>query len=1303
MTKTVLIVGVERDVYQTIEEWLSGRAADCVFIEEYKEAMTLILREKPWILVLNVDDLAGRKFAQKIRMQTELSNLKLVALSSGVDPQVVTEHVFGDSFADCYVRLPLKRGVLDQWFLEQLSGGVPEFELNEVELGSDENNNFADLLDKIERLETENFEKAERLALSTRNMSQLNRRLQEEQKKNGVEDAFIEFKELEELEQEQEQSSDFGDGLLEAKATIQDLQEVRDIKVAQINQLHVDLQLSREAVSTLELRVDKAEGRLEEAQSLAIDRDQHVHREAIALQRQLSALQHNLQATQNREAELNQKIGRLQFNLDGFEEAEAEILNLQERLRAELEKKPESVGSDMLENASTLDGQSIEGFAALEKRLQDAEQERLEVERKLSLMEERSVEQDQKIANLEKQHLEGIENDLPPDIKKLQMILRDKEEEIERQQIILEQTYDALEQAVEEQEKLERVLEAVQKNKLSLDALELDILQASQQRLQQTQEDLAQTEEKYTALTQNDIVSEEQSLVANSAEREALEKENQNLENAKQVLEEENQNLIQSLKVQEEAFQIEKEKWLELKTESTEISNVEANDEQLNEYLATIAGLKKEVQSAGESAEHIEAEKQSLEQEKQNLIQSLKDQEEDFSLENEKWLEVQIDAAQRVKRAKENNLAEEQKYLATIAGLEEEVQSAGERAEHIEAEKQSLEQEKQNLIQNLQAQKEAFSSEKEKWLAFQIDAAERATQLKDDFENVVIDYQTQIQVLEENHNIYLEEQEELKKLQQSKGEASQVHIQDMEQSYQDLEETILGLKQNVQDLNDELKEKETAYNLQRETLVQFLEKDKMMQDRVLSMVTQKDILLAEVGHQKLKISEEKETVVKLKEKLDSSLAEQKDSRRSMEDAQAMAEVLETSVEKEVEEVQQEKQELEKEKQGLEKEKQGLEQEKQELEKEKQGLEQEKQDLSEHVKTLEEQTFLVINERDDALFKTEELNNKISHLQDEQKIIEEKWLEERNGLLEQGKELTIRIDDTKEQLSETLRENYAATSKIAILENELDLLSKERASVLEEGEEIQKNLEESLSALDADKSRLLEEKEQLEQDLKTERASFEEKYAQAQIENTADEDLAQIEALKQSLAEKEVEQSELQRLFDEQGNTISALESAIVTLEEKSAELQQSIKENEEAVEVLKETSESSSSISEEFAIAALLNQLDALSEKLTKKNGRIQELEQEDKNSVLVSLQIKCEDLEDEVQTLELERGIVQSTSRELIQKTQVLKAKSQKRQAQLLIGLKEKETEIQQLKLELLKVNKGLSSIFVSRPRFHV
>ena len=1232
MTKTVLIVGVERDVYQTIEEWLSGRAADCVFIEEYKEAMTLILREKPWILVLNVDDLAGRKFAQKIRMQTELSNLKLVALSSGVDPQVVTEHVFGDSFADCYVRLPLKRGVLDQWFLEQLSGGVPEFDLNEVELGSDENNNFADLLDKIERLETENFEKAERLALSTRNMSQLNRRLQEEQKKNGVEDGFIEFKELKESEQEQEQISDSGEGLLEAKATIQDLQEVRDIKVAQINQLHVDLQLSREAVSTLELRVDKAEGRLEEAQSLAIDRDQHVHREAIALQRQLSALQHNLQATQNREAELNQKIGRLQFNLDGFEEAEAEILNLQERLRVELEKKPESVGSDMLENASTLDGQSIEGFAALEKRLQDAEQERLEVERKLSLMEERSVEQDQKIANLEKQHLEGIENALPPDIKKLQMILRDKEEEIERQQIILEQTYDALEQAVEEQEKLERVLEEVQKNKLPLDALELDILQASQQRPQQTQEDLAQTEEKYTALTQDNIVSEEQSLVANSAEREALEKENQNLENAKQVLEEENQNLIQSLKVQEEAFQIEKEKWLELKTESTEISNVEANDEQLNEYLATIAGLKKEVQSAGESAEHIEAEKQSLEQENQNLIQSLKDQEEDFS------------------------------------------------------------------------------SEKEKWLAFQIDAAERATQLKDDFENVVLDYQTQIQVLEENHNIYLEEQEELKKLQQSKGEASQMHIQDMEQSYQDLEETILSLKKNVQDLNDELKEKETAYNLQRENLVQFLEKDKMMQDRVLSMVTQKDILLAEVGHQKLKISEEKETVVKLKEKLDSSLAEQKDSRRYMEDAQAMAEVLETSVEKEVEEVQQEKQELEKEKQGLEKEKQGLEkekqdleQEKQDLEKEKQGLEQEKQDLSEHVKTLEEQTFLVINERDDALFKTEELNNKISQLQAEQKIIEEKWLEERNGLLEQGKELTIRIDDTKEQLSETLRENYAATSKIAILENELDLLSKERASVLEEGQEIQKNLEESLSALDADKSRLLEEKEQLEQDLKTERAFFEEKYAQAQIENTADEDLAQIEALKQSLAEKEVEQSELQRLFDEQGNTISALESAIVTLQEKSAELQQSIKENEEALGVLKETSESSSSISEEFAIAALLNQLDSLSEKLTKKNGRIQELEQEDKNSLLVSLQIKCEDLEDEVQTLELERGIVQSTSRELVQKTQVLKAKSQKRQAQLLIGLKEKETEIQQLKLELLKVNKGLSSIFVSRPRFHV
>ena len=160
MTKTVLIVGVERDVYQTIEEWLSGRDADCVFIEEYKEAMTLILREKPWILVLNVDDLSGRKFAQKIRMQTELSNLKLVALSSGVDPQVVTEHVFGDSFADCYVRLPLKRGVLDQWFLEQLSGGVPEFELNKVEFGSDENNNFADLLDKIERLETENFEKS---------------------------------------------------------------------------------------------------------------------------------------------------------------------------------------------------------------------------------------------------------------------------------------------------------------------------------------------------------------------------------------------------------------------------------------------------------------------------------------------------------------------------------------------------------------------------------------------------------------------------------------------------------------------------------------------------------------------------------------------------------------------------------------------------------------------------------------------------------------------------------------------------------------------------------------------------------------------------------------------------------------------------------------------------------------------------------------------------------------------------------------------------------------------------------------
>ena len=339
--------------------------------------------------------------------------------------------------------------------------------------------------ERISRLELELFEQSEKTTRVNRNLLKNQLALQETtaqnemlkaecerlsiQLLNGADDdalrqECIRLKERlliaeQALERVQKEDVDAGLGEVDSLSPqdllgqIAALRQNRDEKVEQINLLHGELQLTRQAVEALQSRTQKAEARLVEAQDVGQLREQQMQREFVSLQRQISNGTRNLEIANHRETQLNQQLDQLRERLKDVErlhqeernhwlqksegiagktEKESELLKeidvLTQALQAQLMGETDGAESDLL-------------VASLEGRLESTQFELEQVHASLRELEIRNAKLTQQLTEKE-QEATGEES-----------------AQWKRQQQVLDSTLKALEESLARQDELEQQLE----------------------------------------------------------------------------------------------------------------------------------------------------------------------------------------------------------------------------------------------------------------------------------------------------------------------------------------------------------------------------------------------------------------------------------------------------------------------------------------------------------------------------------------------------------------------------------------------------------------------------------------------------------------------------------------------------------------------------------------------------------------------------------------------------------------------------------------------------------------------------
>ena len=339
--------------------------------------------------------------------------------------------------------------------------------------------------ERISRLELELFEQSEKMTRVNRNLLKNQLALQETVSQNemlkaecerlaaqlldGSDDEALrkECMRLKErlllaeqaLERAQKDDVDAGLGEVDSLSPqdllgqIAALRQNRDAKVEQINLLHGELQLTRQAVEALQSRTQKAEARLVEAQDVGQLREQQMQREFVSLQRQISNGTRNIEIANHRETQLNQQLEQLRGRLKDVERLHQEERNhwLQksEGIVGKTEKESELLKEiDVLTQAlqaqlmGDTDGSEAELLvASLEGRLESTNAELEQVHASLRELEIRNAKLTQQLTEKE-QEATGEES-----------------AQWKRQQQVLDSTLKALEESLARQDELEQQLE----------------------------------------------------------------------------------------------------------------------------------------------------------------------------------------------------------------------------------------------------------------------------------------------------------------------------------------------------------------------------------------------------------------------------------------------------------------------------------------------------------------------------------------------------------------------------------------------------------------------------------------------------------------------------------------------------------------------------------------------------------------------------------------------------------------------------------------------------------------------------
>lgn len=411
------------EVVEQFRTWLMDTNVQCIVVEPVNRAFSLIVRDNPWGVVLTVDDDFGRRLCTQIRSDDLLEDVHIIALSRTADNAEITQHMFGDFSADVYGKMPLEEGVVTQWLSTHVPREHTETAEVEIELTSDllvtkpmvapPNTGDSDI--KVARLELELFEQTEQLSDINRALLRSKLQAQELVEQNtslthecerlsallasGVSDAVVQeenqrlrnrlqvmeshIAELKTVSDSREIDDLSGLSSSELVQQIQLLKRERDDKVNQVNALHGELQLTRQAVESLRGRTTKAEERLTESQDLGVLREQQLQRELMALQRQVANQNRTMELSKHREQQLTQQLELLQTNIQDIQQShEAERSNWltderltqsnkEEALLLEIQTLTDALQAQLMSDDNTAAEQAV--VSILERQLSEKE------------------------------------------------------------------------------------------------------------------------------------------------------------------------------------------------------------------------------------------------------------------------------------------------------------------------------------------------------------------------------------------------------------------------------------------------------------------------------------------------------------------------------------------------------------------------------------------------------------------------------------------------------------------------------------------------------------------------------------------------------------------------------------------------------------------------------------------------------------------------------------------------------------------------------------------------------------------
>ena len=523
------------EVVEQFRTWLTDTDVQCIVVEPMNRAFSLIVRDNPWGVVLTLDDDFGRRLCTQIRSDDLLEEVRIIALSRSADNTEITKHMFGDFSADVYGKMPLEEGTVTQWLSTHVPREHTENVEVEVELTSDllitkpmvspPSTGNEDI--KVARLELELFEQSEQLSdvnrallrskLHAQELVDQNSALSQECERlsalltTGVSDAVVQeenvrlrnrlqvmeahIADLKNTSSSEELDDLAGLSSQELAQQVQLLKRERDEKVSQVNALHGELQLTRQAVESLRGRTTKAEERLTESQDLGVLREQQLQRELMTLQRQVANQNRTMELSKHREQQLTQQVEQLQTSVQEIQQSHEtersawltdERLsqsNKEESLLLEIQTLTDALQAQLMSDDNTAAEQAV--VATMERQLSEQEvllrDNQAEVERLTA--ENQRLQND--MANAAST-MSGVDSaSLAEQQKLVDSTLKALEESLARQdelEILLAQaqqsTSSMVEMSSEDQEQFAALEQQLAERQLQLDALQ-DQLQNS--------------------------------------------------------------------------------------------------------------------------------------------------------------------------------------------------------------------------------------------------------------------------------------------------------------------------------------------------------------------------------------------------------------------------------------------------------------------------------------------------------------------------------------------------------------------------------------------------------------------------------------------------------------------------------------------------------------------------------------------------------------------------------------------------------------------------------------------------------